>query len=129
MFLQPILLAMAHVDDNRRSSPGFQSMQQSKHTTLVGCTIATVSSTVLYINVVLLLANGAFRQNNVLNPLVFMVSMDSILNCVGMLLVSGIPKAAMKVYKRRVTKTRGVLTSVTPMPYPPTPPLECENMA
>ena len=98
-------------------------------TTLVGCTIATVSSTVLYINVVLLLANGAFRQNNVLNPLVFMVSMDSILNCVGMLLVSGIPKAAMKVYKRRVTKTRGVLTSVTPMPYPPTPPLECENMA
>jgi hypothetical protein len=126
MFLQPILSAMSHVSEDDRSSPGFHSMEKSKHYVLLGCAIATLSSTVTYINVIfMVIAKGTFGQDDILNPLVFMISMDSSLNCVGMLLVSGIPKAATRAWNRRVTTFPTALVarqSATPMPTPKSTP-------
>jgi hypothetical protein len=113
IFLRPVLFALAHVSDDRRHTTGFKSMQQTKFMTLVGSSVATLSSTVLYINVILMLViSGKFSENALLNPLVFMANVDCILNCIGMLLVSGVPKAVL----RNLGSSRRGALAVTPLP-------------
>ena len=76
------------------ASEGYKSLQKTKWLTLAGCTLAVGSSTLMYLNVLLYftIKEGSFASNPWLNPLVFAISLDSILNDVGMLLVSGVPK-------------------------------------
>jgi hypothetical protein len=106
LFLRPILSAMAHASDAHRSTPGFKGMQQTKYATLFGSIIATMSSTLLYINLVLhVFIGGEWHRNPYLHPLVFMVNMDSIFNCLGMLLVSGVPKKLFSMFPWRRNPT------------------------
>jgi hypothetical protein len=120
LFLRPILSVMARASESHRSSAGFKGMQQTKYATLLGNVIATVSSTLLYTNIALhSFISGEFNTNPYLHPLVFMVNMGSIMSCVGMLLVSGVPKTLIAMTRAcRREKKRTVLTVI---PAPPGP--------
>jgi hypothetical protein len=76
-------------------------VERAKWTTLAGTSIAVLSSSLLYLNGLLLMAFPVFiGQSALLNPLTFMVSADSILNGFGLLLVSGLltPRDSNRIY-------------------------------
>ena len=92
----------------RASGEAFQQMERTKWVTLCGATLAVVSSTVLYINIILwAVFFDTFVSNSWLNPFVFMTPMDSILNDIGMLLVSGLCSSL-------VSGTMGQSSAVSP---------------
>jgi hypothetical protein len=73
-------------------------MQKTKWTTLVGSTVAVTTSTLLYINIMCMIAAGASASENPsiwwtspwLNAFTFGINMDSVANDVGLALASGI---------------------------------------
>jgi hypothetical protein len=71
-------------------------MQKTKWMTLVGASLAVVSSTVLYLNFLLMMVLGGhgspFYSSPYLSVWVLGVNLDSVLNDVGMLLVCGVYK-------------------------------------
>ena len=79
-----------------QESAGYKSMQKTKWMTLMGSTLAVVSSSVLYVNIVFFLFLGErgnqFHVSPYLNYLVFGVNLDSVLNDIGMFLVCGVLK-------------------------------------
>jgi hypothetical protein len=85
-------------------SPGQISLEKTKWLTLVGASLAVLSSTALYINFGLFILLGRtgkpFYANPYLNPMVFGFNLDSVLNDVGMLLACGVIK---KVTYKKIT--------------------------
>jgi hypothetical protein len=110
-FLRPIRQTLrqsvaAHGGDRTASlrSPAAKRIERTKWTTLAGATIAVISSTVLYINVILWAAMpDTFTPSPWLYPFVFMGNLDSVLNDFGMLLVSGLlSPVSFQIAKRSV---------------------------
>jgi hypothetical protein len=92
--IRPIAQTLRDAGKVRTKSTGYVDLEKTMYMTLAGSTIAVLSSTILYANL-LMFFNGKheiFSENAFLNPLVLMGNIDSILNSVGMLLVSGIFK-------------------------------------
>ena len=95
LFLRPIIKTLGEVGEVR--SEGQLSLEKTKWRTLVGASLAVLSSTAFYINFGLATLLGdpgkPFFANPYLNVLVFGINLDSTLNDVGMLLVSDALKA------------------------------------
>jgi hypothetical protein len=77
-------------------SAGQISLEKTKWLTLAGTSLSVISSTGLYINVLLFMVLGdlgkPFWANPYLNIFVFGINLDSVLNDVGMLLACGVLK-------------------------------------
>jgi hypothetical protein len=97
LFLRPIFKVLCEVGGVR--SEGHISLQKTKWLTLLGASLAVLSSTALYINTGLYVLLGGpgktFNANPYLNMFVFGINLDSILNDVGMLLACGVIKKIM----------------------------------
>jgi len=95
-FLRPIFRVFQLSPNMSTQSRSYKSMMMTKWMTLVGSSIAVVTSTGLYIDLLLYVTLGGvgklFWTSPYLNSLVFPVNADSILNDVGMLLVCGVFK-------------------------------------
>jgi hypothetical protein len=74
----------------RGNEQAHKSLQRTKHSALFGSSIAVFSSTLFYINSILwVMGIGPFVTSPWLNPLVFGANLDSILNDIGVFLLSG----------------------------------------
>ena len=95
VFLRPIYKVLRETGRTGSHSAGYKSMLKTKWMTLIGSTFAVMSSTVLYVNIVLfyLSARGdPFLTNPLLNPYVTGINADSIANNLSMILVCGVIK-------------------------------------
>ena len=96
LFLLPIFEILGKVGAVRSEEQ--VSLEMTKWLTLLGSTLAVLSSTALYINIGLWLTLGGpgkpFFENPYLNVFVFGINLDSVLNDIGMLLACGIIKKA-----------------------------------
>jgi hypothetical protein len=105
-------------------SAGYKSMMKTKWLTLSGASLAVLSSTVLYINVMLWIMLGKkgnpFHANPYLNVFVFGMNLDSVLNDLGMLLVCGVLKTAScaALTKFFSTAAASTVTPVVPVAKP-----------
>jgi len=89
LFIRPLTLAYEGGSVAARSTEKFGRLRRTKYMTLAGSTLVVGSSTLLYINALLNLAlGGVWWENPWLNVVVFGMNMDSILNGIGMLVVS-----------------------------------------
>ena len=94
-FLEPITKVLDEGDGVANQSKGYKRMHQTKWHTLVGSTLAVVSSTCLYINALLwFIIGGPFRSSPWLSIFVFGINLNSILNNIGMVVLSGALKNA-----------------------------------
>ena len=88
LFLRPIFKILGEVGDVR--SEGQISLEKTKWLTLVGASLAVISSTAFYINGGLYVVLGDYGKpfwvNPCLNAVAFGVNLDSVLNDTGMLL-------------------------------------------
>jgi hypothetical protein len=105
-FLRPVYQTLRSAKSTR-SRRGSQSgsrklIERTKWTSLAGVSLVVISSSVLYVNLVLI---PVFPDTVVpspwLNPFVFTANVDSILNNVGMLLVSGTLASALSGNAKR----------------------------
>ena len=94
LFLRPIFKILGEVGDVR--SEGQISLEKTKWLTLLGASLAVISSTALYINLGLHFGLGDIGKplyaNPYLHPLVFGINLDSVLNDIGVLLACGVVK-------------------------------------
>jgi hypothetical protein len=94
LFLRPIFKILGEVGGVR--SAGQISLEKTKWLTLLGASLAVLSSTAMYINLGLFTGQSgpgkSFHANPYLNPNVFGINLDSVLNDVGMLLACGVIK-------------------------------------
>jgi hypothetical protein len=99
LFVHPISKVLAEGSGVANEAAGYKSMLQSKWWTLVGSTLTVVSSTILYIMMVLQLVwggrDGELRRNKWLNVFVLGVNLNSILNTIGMVFVCGMLKRTL----------------------------------
>jgi hypothetical protein len=77
-------------------SEGQISLEKTKWLTFLGASLAVISSTAFYINIVLYVVLGdygkPFYANPYLHVMVFGINLDSVLNDIGMLLACGVVK-------------------------------------
>ena len=93
IFIRPISRVLGQGNTAARRSAAFRDLEKTKHATLFGSTLAVFSSTVFYINFILAATvKDPFQTNPWMAPLVFAINLDSILNDVSMLFVSGVLK-------------------------------------
>ena len=95
LFLRPIYKVLRETGSAGSHSAGYRNMLKTKWMTLIGSTFAVMSSTVLYVNVILwVLSEGGdpFWTNPLLNPFVTGINADSIANNLSMILVCGVIK-------------------------------------
>jgi len=102
LFLSPIYKVRGETDSVKGSIgsmrtqwAGHNRLLTTKWMTLIGSTLAVVSSTVLYANVILYMLMewySIYWTSSFLNIFVFGVNADSVANDLGMLLVSGVLK-------------------------------------
>jgi hypothetical protein len=86
-----------------------RELKRTMFSTLVGSSLTVVSSSLLYINILLwVLVKGPFGLVWLLNPLVFGVNIDSVLNDIGMLVLSGTAKEVLKGFKCRQSRSTRV---------------------
>ena len=94
LFLRPIFKVLGEVGGVR--SEGQISLERTKGLTLLGASLAVLSSTALYINAGLFIVLGgpgkSFYAKPYLSMFVFGINLDSVLNDVGMLLACGVIK-------------------------------------
>jgi hypothetical protein len=94
LFVRPIFKILGEVGDVR--SEGQISLKKTKWLTLVGASLAVISSTAFYINVGFFVVLGDYEKPFYVNPylhaLIFGVNLDSVLNDIGMLLACGVVK-------------------------------------
>ena len=89
IFLRPITKTMSQANHASRNTPGYVHMQRTKWMALGGAVLTVLSSTIFYVNIILHMTLPVFYRSAWLNIFVFSRSLDSILNDVGMLLLSG----------------------------------------
>jgi hypothetical protein len=96
LFLRPIYKVLREGGVGVQRSAGYKSMMKTKWLTLSGAILAVLSSTALYINLLLMIMLGGsgspWHANPYLQVGVFGVNLDSVLNDLGMLLVCGVLK-------------------------------------
>ena len=96
LFLRPIFKVLGEGDASVQHSASRKSLLKTKWMTLLGASLAVVSSTALYINTGMFFVLGRigmpFWTNPYLNVFVFGMNLDSVLNDIGMLLVCGVLK-------------------------------------
>ena len=111
LFLRPIFKILGEVGGVR--SAGQISLEKTKWLTLLGSSLAVISSTALYINVGLFVVLGDYEKpfyaNPYLNVMVFGFNLDSVLNDVGMLLACG---AIKKITYKKITTQVSTLVSM-----------------
>jgi hypothetical protein len=98
IFLLPILKVLGEGKGVAQHSAGYKKMQQTKWMAFFGATLSVVSSTLLYVNLLLCVIGGGLGsqhdRNPWSNPNVFGINMDSICNDVGMIFTCGVLKSA-----------------------------------
>jgi hypothetical protein len=98
LFLHPIYKTFREGGAAVQQPARYKAMLKTKWMTLGGTSLAVVSSTALYINMLLFFALGdhasgnKWNANSYLNISVFGPNLDSVLNDVGLLLVCGVLK-------------------------------------
>jgi hypothetical protein len=113
IFLRPIFKILAEVGGVRSLGRPNQ-LEKAKWLTLLGASLAVLSSTAMHINgglYAVLGGNGKpFYTNPYLNIFVFGINLDSLLNDIGMLLVSDAIKTVpfLACFKRPCAKPRSV---------------------
>jgi hypothetical protein len=106
-FCRPVREFLAKNKHVKRQDAARRELKRTMFSTLVGSSLTVVSSSFLYINILLwVLVKGPFGLVWFLNPLVFGVNMDSVLNDIGMLVLSGTAKEMVKPSKK-MRSTRG----------------------
>jgi hypothetical protein len=124
LFLRPIYTILREGGVAVQRSAGYKSLMKTKWMTLFGASLAVLSSTALYINVLLsaFLGGGAgggspWQASPYLNSFVFGINLDSMLNDLGMLLACGVLKTAScaALTKYFLTATAHTV-SVVPVP-------------
>ena len=107
-FLEPITKVLNEGDGVANQSDGYKRMEKTKWHTLVGSTIVVVSSTLLYINALLWFTiGGLFQSSPWLSILVFGINLGSILNNIGMVVLSGVLKnTSISAVARAFTSAR-----------------------
>ena len=128
VFLRPIVEVMQAGGRVACQSEGYRYMQKTKWHTLFGSTLCVVSSTLLYVNLVLFFMTynvenpSIFQRNNWLNPYTFGLTADSVCNDVGLLFASGVvkkvslPSFAWKLRQTITSQGRSRKLSVMPQP-------------
>ena len=95
-------------------------MQKTKWMTLAGSALAVLSSSVLYVNVVLSMFLGErgnkWHTSPYLNYWVFGLNLDSVLNDVGMLLVCGVLKTVPCTALAKIFSAASPAQKVRPVP-------------
>jgi hypothetical protein len=109
IFLKP-MLEVLQASGRQKSTVASRRLQRTKRWNLVGVVITVGSSTLLYVNMIVYVLltffrDFSFNKSNFLNPFAFGCTLDSILNTIGMILLSGMFKDA---------SFRGLLSSVVP---------------
>jgi hypothetical protein len=106
-FIEPIAKVLEEASAANQSE-GYKRMQQTKWHTLVGSTLVVFSSTFLYINCLLcFMIGGPFWASAWLNVSVFGMNLDSILNDIGMIVLSGALKnASVGAVSKAIISTR-----------------------
>jgi len=110
IFLRPVLKVLREGKGQvAAQSKGYVQLQKTMYMTLFGSSMAVISSTYLYINLLLFFDEQAhglrntIETNPIWNPLVIAGNMDSIVNDIGMLFVSGVFKhAGAEVFSTRL---------------------------
>jgi hypothetical protein len=96
LFVRPIYTILREGAGVAQQSAGYHSMRQSMWMSLLGATLAVLSSTVVYGNAIYYFLKYELGHPTATNPYLnifaFGVSMDSICNDVGVLLVSCVLK-------------------------------------
>jgi hypothetical protein len=96
LFLRPIYKVLSEGGDAVHHSAGYKSLLKTKWMTLLGSTLAVVSSKALYINMGMFFILGGdgtpFWINPYLSIFVLGTNLDSVLNDISMLLVCGVLK-------------------------------------
>jgi hypothetical protein len=93
LFLRPIYKVLRRGGVEVQHSAGYKSLMKTKWLTLSGACLAVLSSTALYINMLLaVMLRGIWMSNPYLNAGVFGMNLDSALNDIGMLLACGVIK-------------------------------------
>ena len=96
LFLRPIYEILGLGGGAARHSEGYKNLLKTKWMTLLGASLAVVSSTVFYINMGMFFVLGGdgkpFWANPYSHIFVFGVNLDSVLNDIGVLLVCGVLK-------------------------------------
>jgi hypothetical protein len=132
LFLRPIFKVLGEVGDVH--SEGRLRLEKTKRMTLLGASLAVLSSTAFYINGGLYAVLGDYGNpyyaSPYLNFLVFGINLDSVLNDIGMLLACGVLKnvtheaaEAMTAVTSEVTRrfsTTSKHAAVTPTAPQPT---------
>jgi hypothetical protein len=120
LFLRPISQVLKNGRGVAQQSQGHHRMQKTKWHTLIGSTLAVVSTTALYINAILCFTvQGPFWKIPWLNIFVFGMNIDSILNDVGMVIVSGMLKDVSELISTALSsKRRSVFLSNKPSVQP-----------
>ena len=123
LFLRPIYKVLGEVGAANQESEGYKSMQKTKWMTLLGTILAVLSSTVLYANMVMCNVMGepgnVWWTNPYLNYGVFGINLDSVLNDVGMILVSGLLKTVSCTALAKHFSTAAPKIDVAPQQQPP----------
>jgi hypothetical protein len=129
LFLLPIYKTLREggvakdTDDDDRAQAfkdAHASLQKTMWMTFLGSSLTVVSSTALYINILLWAVVGGYGTplwaNPLLNAFVFGLNMDSVLNDLGMLLVCGVLKTASvpSIASRMSVRSSQHLNSVNP---------------
>ena len=103
-----------------QESAGYKSMQKTKWMTLTGSTLAVVSSSALYVNMILYMFLGEMGNQLHTSPYlhygVFGMNLDSVLNDVGMLLACGVLKTVSCTALAKVFSTAPPAQKVGPAP-------------
>jgi hypothetical protein len=121
LFLRPIYKILREGGVGVHRSAGYKSLMKTKWMTLSGATLAVLSSTALYINVVLgSMLGGTWSSSPYLYYAVFGMNLDSVLNDLGMLLACGVLKTAScaALIKHFSTAPSHAVTPVAVLPQP-----------
>jgi WD40 repeat protein len=106
-FLHPITKTISLAQGgvySQAHEQAFQHLEELQYTTLAGVSLAVFSSTLLYISFLVRLGvGGIFITSPWLQPSVFGVNLDSVLNDIGMLLCSGTLKEITDAVLKRCT--------------------------
>lgn len=125
VFLRPVMRVLSDGGRSMRKAEGYKKLQQTKRMTLAGTVLTVASSSLLYINIFLQMTAGIPEEGSVfwsspwLNPVVFGINLDSVLNDLGMLLACGVLKNILctsVAFKKRFSMTP--VHSVLPAPAP-----------
>jgi hypothetical protein len=118
VFLRPVIETLDMVTSERRLTPAFKDLQRTKHATFVAASLSLFSTTLLYLGFIIWASVfGIFWSNPWLSPMVFGQNLDSVINGVCMLLISGTLTQFLTTasLKRSKKVSKGTRVAVAPL--------------